>query len=122
MPLPQRVRRLANCDSTTTLTALDGHERRQISAVQHETKTIPGHEADQISSGPGATAATPVAFVHGRWLLPSSWDRWVTLFEEAGYDALTPGWSDDPESVEEAKAHPAEPALAFVNRFASRAS
>jgi non-heme chloroperoxidase len=45
-------------------------------------------------------------FVHGLWLLPSSWDRWAAAFEEAGYAALTPGWPDDPETVQEAKAHP----------------
>jgi pimeloyl-ACP methyl ester carboxylesterase len=49
---------------------------------------------------------TPVVFVHGLWLLPSSWDRWGTLFDDAGYTALTPGWPDDPETVAEAKAHP----------------
>ncbi len=49
---------------------------------------------------------TPVVFIHGLWLLPSSWDRWATVFEEAGYAPLTPGWPDDPETVEEAKAHP----------------
>ena len=53
-----------------------------------------------------ASAATPVVFVHGLWLLPSSWDRWATLFEAAGYVALTPGWPDDPQTVAEANAHP----------------
>ena len=52
------------------------------------------------------TGRTPVVFVHGLWLLPSSWDRWAAVFEEAGYTALTPGWPDDPETVEEAKANP----------------
>ena len=47
-----------------------------------------------------------MVFVHGLWLLPSSWDRWAALFEEAGFTALTPGWPDDPETVEEANAHP----------------
>jgi non-heme chloroperoxidase len=51
-------------------------------------------------------AGQPVVFVHGLWLLPNSWDRWATLFEENGYAALTPGWPDDPETVEEAKGHP----------------
>jgi non-heme chloroperoxidase len=41
-------------------------------------------------------------FVHGLWLLPSGWDRWAALFEEHGYTALTPGWPDDPDTVEEA--------------------
>ena len=45
-------------------------------------------------------------FIHGLWLLPSSWDRWAAVFDEAGYTTLTPGWPDDPETVEEAKEHP----------------
>ena len=44
--------------------------------------------------------------IHGLWLLPSSWANWAQLFEEAGYAALTPGWPDDPETVEEARANP----------------
>jgi pimeloyl-ACP methyl ester carboxylesterase len=48
----------------------------------------------------------PVVFVHGLWLLPSSWERWAAFFEENGYVAVTPGWPDDPETVEDAKAHP----------------
>ena len=27
----------------------------------------------------------PVVFVHGLWLLDSSWDRWAAFFEDAGY-------------------------------------
>jgi hypothetical protein len=49
--------------------------------------TITEHEAAQVERA-NASSATPVVFVHGLWLLPSSWDRWVTLFEEAGYVAL----------------------------------
>jgi pimeloyl-ACP methyl ester carboxylesterase len=40
------------------------------------------------------------------WLLPSSWDRWAELFDGAGYAPLTPGWPDDPMTVEEARQHP----------------
>jgi pimeloyl-ACP methyl ester carboxylesterase len=47
-----------------------------------------------------------VVFIHGLWLLPSSWDRWAQLFEENGYAALTPSWPDDPETVAEARANP----------------
>jgi pimeloyl-ACP methyl ester carboxylesterase len=49
---------------------------------------------------------TPVVFIHGLWLLPSSWDNWTRFFEDAGYATLTPSWPDDPETVEEARAHP----------------
>ncbi|MCX4807732.1 alpha/beta hydrolase [Streptomyces sp. NBC_01214] len=53
-----------------------------------------------------ATGRIPVVFIHGLWLLPTSWDRWVAVFEEAGFAPVTPGWPDDPETVEEANAHP----------------
>ncbi len=61
--------------------------------------------AEQIEHA-NATGLTPVVFIHGLWLLPTSWDRWAAVFEKAGYTALTPGWPDDPETVAEAKAHP----------------
>jgi non-heme chloroperoxidase len=73
--------------------------------VTNTEPTMTDHEAAQVARA-NASKATPVVFVHGLWLLPSSWDRWVKLFEEAGYVALTPGWPDDPETVAEARAHP----------------
>ncbi|MCP2032205.1 pimeloyl-ACP methyl ester carboxylesterase [Okibacterium sp. HSC-33S16] len=48
----------------------------------------------------------PVVFVHGLWLLSSSWDRWRALFEEAGYATLAPIWPDDPDTVEAARQDP----------------
>jgi non-heme chloroperoxidase len=68
-------------------------------------QSITEREAAQIERA-NASEATPVVFVHGLWLLPSSWDPWVTLFEEAGYVGLTPDWPDDPATVEEARANP----------------
>jgi len=69
------------------------------------TATITEHEQEQIERA-NATSLAPVVFVHGLWLLPSSWDRWAEAFEAAGYTALTPGWPDDPETVDEANEHP----------------
>jgi len=76
-----------------------------MASTASETSTITDHELAQVERA-NASGLAPVAFVHGLWLLPSSWDRWVTLFEEAGLTAVIPGWPDDPETVEEAKAHP----------------
>ena len=66
---------------------------------------ITDYEAQQIEQT-NASALTPVVFVHGLWLLPSSWDRWRAVFEEAGYATLAPGWPDDPNTVEDANKHP----------------
>jgi non-heme chloroperoxidase len=53
-----------------------------------------------------ASGNTPVVFIHGLWLLPSSWTNWADLFAQAGYAPLTPDWPDDPETVEGARAEP----------------
>ena len=53
-----------------------------------------------------ASGNTPVVFIHGLWLLPSSWANWADFFEQAGYAPLTPDWPDDPDTVEEARANP----------------
>jgi len=67
--------------------------------------SITEREEQQVEQA-NASGRTPVVFIHGLWLLPSSWDRWTQVFDEAGYAALTPSWPDDPETVEEARANP----------------
>ena len=52
------------------------------------TSTVPA-TADQIDHA-NTTGLTPVVFIHGLWLLGSSWNRWATVFEQAGYAPLTP--------------------------------
>jgi pimeloyl-ACP methyl ester carboxylesterase len=69
------------------------------------TPVITARESEQVEKA-NATGLTPVVFIHGLWLLGSSWDRWAAVFEEAGYTTLTPGWPDDPETVEQASANP----------------
>jgi non-heme chloroperoxidase len=75
------------------------------SSAAPDGKTITEHELEQCQRA-NQTGRQPVVFVHGLWLLPSSWDRWAKLFEANGYVALAPGWPDDPETVEEAAEHP----------------
>src|SRR5687767_7201195 len=67
--------------------------------------TITDSETRQVDEA-NASSRTPVVFIHGLWLLPSSWDRWAQLFDEAGYAPVTPSWPDDPETVEEARSNP----------------
>src|SRR5215207_1608288 len=69
------------------------------------TTTSSERETRQVEQA-NASGRTPVVFIHGLWLLPSSWDRWADLSEDAGYAAVTPSWPDDPETVADARAHP----------------
>jgi non-heme chloroperoxidase len=85
-----------------------------------------GHSVTDYASPPiqeqidrtNATGRTPVVFIHGLWLLQSSWNRWAEVFEEAGYAALSPGWPDDPGTVAEANAHPEDFAHKTVGQVA----
>jgi non-heme chloroperoxidase len=80
-------------------------ETAENDPTKNDNLMITDHEAIQVDRA-NSSGLTPVVVVHGLWLLPSSWDRWATVFEKAGYTALTPGWPDDPETVEEANAYP----------------
>ena len=63
------------------------------------------HEQQQIDHA-NASERQPVVFVHGLYLLASSWDNWRAFFEEQGYTTLAPGWPDDPETIAEANDDP----------------
>ena len=67
--------------------------------------SISERETKEIAAA-NASGTTPVVFIHGLWLLPSSWASWADLFKQAGYAPLTPDWPDDPETVEQARANP----------------
>src|SRR5918994_125145 len=69
------------------------------------TITSADRETRQVEQA-NASERTPVVFIHGLWLLPSSWDRWAELFAEAGYAPVQAGWPDDPATVEQARANP----------------
>jgi pimeloyl-ACP methyl ester carboxylesterase len=66
---------------------------------------ITEREQEEIDAA-NKSGSTPVVFIHGLWLLPSSWDRWGEFFKKAGYAPLAPDWPDDPETVEQARANP----------------
>src|SRR3989449_2447933 len=67
--------------------------------------SISERESREIEAA-NASGTTPVVFIHGLWLLPSSWANWAALFKQAGYAPLTPDWPDDPKTVAEARANP----------------
>jgi len=74
-------------------------------AKTSETPLITDYEREEIDAA-NASGKTPAVFVHGLWLLPSSWDRWRAVFDEVGFTTLSPGWPDDPNTVDEANRHP----------------
>jgi pimeloyl-ACP methyl ester carboxylesterase len=76
-----------------------------MSTQEQAQATIADWEREEIEAA-NAQGGQPVVFIHGLWLLGSSWDNWAGVFREAGYATLQPGWPDDPADVEEAKANP----------------
>src|SRR5262245_10035410 len=91
----------------------DGHAMNEGSDVTlpfHPTEgafdmAISERENGEILAA-NASGRTPVVFIHGLWVLPSSWANWAEFFKQAGYAPLTPDWPDDPATVEEARANP----------------
>ncbi len=67
--------------------------------------SISDRERQEIEAA-NTSGDTPVVFIHGLWLLPSSWANWADFFKQAGYAPLTPDWPDDPPTVDAARANP----------------
>lgn len=67
--------------------------------------TTDEHTNKQVEAA-NESGRTPVVFIHGLWLLASSWDRWAAVFDEAGYAPVQPGWPDDPDTVADANERP----------------
>jgi len=91
----------------TTLSMMPTGEQKlaQVERANATTTSISERESREIEAA-NASGNTPVVFIHGLWLLPSSWANWADFFKQAGYAPLTPDWPDDPATVEEARANP----------------
>jgi hypothetical protein len=48
-------------------------------------------------------AKKTVVFIHGLWIHASSWQPWMDLFAQQGYQTLNPGWPGDSPSVAESQ-------------------
>jgi Aldehyde dehydrogenase family len=88
------------CSRGRILPHPQGGDHVQGLATTHRRHHGSAHRAGQC-------LRTHTGRVHPRSLtVAEQLDRWATLFEENGYAPFTPGWPEDPETVEEAKAHP----------------
>jgi non-heme chloroperoxidase len=73
---------------------------------QSETSSQLAATVDEQVQRANDSGRVPVVFIHGLWLLASSWDQWAAMFDAEGYAPVAPGWPDDPGTVAEAQAHP----------------
>lgn len=63
--------------------------------------TVTAREAAEVAAA-NESGRQPVVFVHGLWLLASSWDPWKQLFEGKGYATIAVDWPGDQPSYDEA--------------------
>jgi len=64
-----------------------------------------------VSGNPKPTAPDTIVLVHGFWVTPLSWEKWVERYEDRGYRVLTPTYPgfeggvealrEDPSPIEE---------------------
>ena len=87
-------------------TSFPTQPHRRPRPAPHRREPVPTRTPTLASPEPASAGVRFQAAEDRSPLLPSSWDRWAELFEEAGYAALSPHWPDDPETVEEARANP----------------
>jgi pimeloyl-ACP methyl ester carboxylesterase len=92
-------------NTTASPTPITQQKLEHVERANTTTASISQRENREIEAA-NASSNTPVVFIHGLWLLPSSWDAWADFFKRAGYAPLTPDWPDDPQTVQGARAEP----------------
>jgi pimeloyl-ACP methyl ester carboxylesterase len=80
--------------------------------------TVNNTQTSTDEVGTVSDSRTPVVFIHGLWLHASSWEPWVDVFREAGYEPVAPGWPGDGDTVELSRANPDAIANHGVNEVA----
>jgi non-heme chloroperoxidase len=107
------------CANVSVITQAAGvhHQESPMSTASSPQPDLTQHEREEIERA-NTSGRIPVVFVHGLWLLPSSWDRWAAVFQEAGLAPVIPGWPDDPETVAEANVHPEQLAHKTIGQVA----
>jgi non-heme chloroperoxidase len=103
--------------ATTSQTPIGQQERERNGRANVTEDSVSEREKREIEAA-NVSCATPVVFIHGLWLLPSSWGNWADLFKQAGYAPLTPDWPGDPATVSEARANPDAFAKRTLNQIA----
>lgn len=51
-------------------------------------------------------AKRTIMFIHGLWIHTSSWQPWMDLFKQHGYEVINPPWPGDSATVAECRANP----------------
>jgi pimeloyl-ACP methyl ester carboxylesterase len=54
---------------------------------------------------PEKNSRNPVVFVHGLWLHAESWNNWMQLFRDNGYQATAASWPGDADTTEATRQH-----------------
>ncbi|MEU5685967.1 alpha/beta hydrolase [Streptomyces venezuelae] len=62
-------------------------------------------DAEQIDRA-NSSDRTPAVFVHGLWMLASSWDHWLPHFEAAGFAPVALTWPGEAATTTEARQRP----------------
>ncbi len=71
-------------NTTASPTPITQQEPEESKRADTTTASISERENREIEAA-NASGCTPVVFVHGLWLLPSSWANWADFFKRAGY-------------------------------------
>lgn len=57
-------------------------------------------------NAPETAANAPIVLIHGLWMTPLSWERWVQRYSERGHEVLAPAWPGMDGDIDELRANP----------------
>ena len=61
---------------------------------------------DVAPSTPGSMTPATIVLIHGLWMTPLSWEKWVDRFQQRGHNVVSPAWPGMDGTVESLNADP----------------
>lgn len=71
-------------------------------------------------TGTPTGAAGPVVLIHGLWMTPCSWEKWVRRYQAQGHRVIAPAWPGLDGEVEEIRRDPARVAGVGLREVVAR--
>ena len=59
-----------------------------------------------MSNAAESTTPNTIVLIHGLWMSPLSWEKWIERYESRGYRVLAPSWPGMEGGVEQLRSDP----------------
>jgi pimeloyl-ACP methyl ester carboxylesterase len=66
----------------------------------------PGRKPEQQGAEMSTQSPKTIVLIHGLWMTPLSWEKWIDRYQNAGYEVIAPAWPGMDGEIDALRADP----------------